>query len=119
VGYQRPVRLRPAPPSLRHILPSRTAIVGERKHVSVLFADIRRSTALIDQLDAEQALEILSPVLRVATDLLPEHHGFVNQTREDGIMALFGALITNDDHALKHATPPQVRISFTCSTSTC
>ena len=76
-------------------------MVGERKHVTVLFADVRGSTALIDQLDPEQALEILAPVLKFLMDTVHKFEGFANQSRGDGIMALFGAPIASEDHAVQ------------------
>jgi class 3 adenylate cyclase/tetratricopeptide (TPR) repeat protein len=80
---------------------SGNAMLGERKHVTVLFADVRGSTALIDQLDPEQALELLGPVIKVLMDAVHQHDGFVNQTRGDGIMALFGAPLAHEDHAIR------------------
>ena len=74
---------------------------GERKHVTVLFADIRGSTALIDRLDPEEALEMLGPVLQVLMDAIHQHDGFMNQARGDGVMALFGAPIATEDHAVQ------------------
>ena len=74
---------------------------GERKHVTVLFADVRGSTALIDRLDPEEALEILGPVLQVLMDGIHQHDGFMNQARGDGVMALFGAPIATEDHAVQ------------------
>jgi class 3 adenylate cyclase/tetratricopeptide (TPR) repeat protein len=90
------------PPDLvQRILRSGGATLGERKHVTVLFADMRGSTALIEQLDPEAALQILRPVLRSLMEAVHEHDGFVNQTLGDGIMALFGAPIASEDHALQ------------------
>ncbi|WP_213289927.1 adenylate/guanylate cyclase domain-containing protein [Bradyrhizobium sp. sGM-13] len=76
-------------------------MLGERKQVTVLFADIRGSTALIDRLDPEEALEILGPVLQLLMDAIHQHDGFVNQVRGDGVMALFGAPIASEDHAVQ------------------
>jgi class 3 adenylate cyclase/tetratricopeptide (TPR) repeat protein len=83
------------------ILRSGGAMLGERKHVTVIFADVRDSTALIDQLDPEEALQILGPVLKSLMDAVHHHDGFVNQTLGDGIMALFGAPIAREDHAVQ------------------
>ena len=90
------------PPELvERILHSGGAMSGERKHVTVLFADVRGSTALIDKLDPEEALEILGPILQVLMDATHQHDGFVNQARGDGVMALFGAPIATEDHAVQ------------------
>lgn len=90
------------PPGLaKHIQRSGNAILGERKHVTVVFADILESTQLIDQLDPEEALGVLAPLLRLLMDAVHQHEGFVNQTLGDGIMALFGAPIASEDHAVQ------------------
>jgi class 3 adenylate cyclase/tetratricopeptide (TPR) repeat protein len=86
---------------VERILRSGSAIFGERKHVTVLFADVRGSTALIDKLDPEEALGVLGPVLQVLMDAIHQHDGFVNQARGDGVMALFGAPIAIEDHAVQ------------------
>lgn len=74
---------------------------GERKHVTVLFADIRGSTELIDGLDPEEALEVIGPILQRIMDAVHQHDGLVNQTRGDGVMALFGAPIASEDHGVQ------------------
>lgn len=83
------------------ILHSGGSMFGERKHVTVLFADVGGSTALIDGLDPEEALEMLGPVLQVLMDAIHQHDGFMNQARGDGVMALFGAPIATEDHAVQ------------------
>jgi class 3 adenylate cyclase/tetratricopeptide (TPR) repeat protein len=83
------------------IVRSGASMLGERKHVTVLFADIRGSTSLIDPLDPEEALEVIGPVLKRLMDAIHQHDGLVNQTRGDGIMALFGAPIASEDHAVQ------------------
>ena len=80
------------PPHLTEkILASRSALEGERKQVTVLFADIKGSTELIQGLDPEQARSILDPVLHAMMDAVHRYEGTVNQVLGDGIMALFGA----------------------------
>ena len=69
--------------------------------MTVLFADIRGSTELIDGLDPEEALEVIGPILKRLMDAVHQHDGLVNQTRGDGVMALFGAPIASEDHAVQ------------------
>ncbi|MFI4986193.1 MAG: adenylate/guanylate cyclase domain-containing protein, partial [Alphaproteobacteria bacterium] len=83
------------------ILSSRLTLAGERKQVTVLFADIRGSTELIQGLDPEQALEQLDPGLRVMMDAVHRYEGVVSRVQGDGIMALFGAPIAHEDHAVR------------------
>ena len=83
------------------ILASRTSLEGERKQVTVLFADIKDSTELIRDLDPEAAQQLLDPVIHRMMDAVHRFEGTVNQVLGDGIMALFGAPIAHEDHALR------------------
>ena len=83
------------------ILKSRNFIEGERKLVTVLFADISGSTELIEGLDPEVARSLLDPALRRMIAAVHQYEGTVNQILGDGIMALFGAPIAHEDHALR------------------
>src|SRR6516165_4522333 len=90
------------PPYLAEkILTSRSALEGERKQVTVLFADIKDSTELIRGLDPEAAQQLLDPALHRMMDAVHRFEGTVNQVLGDGIMALFGAPIAHEDHALR------------------
>jgi class 3 adenylate cyclase/tetratricopeptide (TPR) repeat protein len=83
------------------ILTSRAALEGERKQITVLFADIKGSTALITDLDPEAAQQLLDPALHVMMDAVHRFEGTVNQVLGDGIMALFGAPLAHEDHAVR------------------
>ena len=83
------------------ILASRQSLEGERKQVTVLFADIRDSMKLIENRDPEEAQKIIDPVLQVMMDAVHRYEGTVNQVLGDGIMALFGAPLAHEDHALR------------------
>lgn len=83
------------------ILASRRFIEGERKQVTVLFADIRGSTGVIEKLDPEEVRKYFDPVLHIMMDAVHRYEGTVNQVLGDGIMALFGAPLTHEDHALR------------------
>src|SRR5262245_2811525 len=90
------------PPYLTEkILDARPRLEGERKQVTVLFADIKDSTELIRDLDPEAAQQLLDPALRHMMDAVHRYEGTVNQVLGDGIMALFGAPIAHEDHALR------------------
>jgi tetratricopeptide (TPR) repeat protein len=75
--------------------------VGERKQVTVLFADIKDSTELIRGLDPEAAQQLLDPAIHRMMAAVHRFEGTVNQVLGDGIMALFGAPIAHEDHALR------------------
>src|SRR5712664_3489164 len=90
------------PPYLAEkILTSRSALEGERKHVTVLFADLKGSTELIAGLDPEEARQLLDPALHRMMDAVHRYEGTVNQVLGDGIMALFGAPVAHEDHAVR------------------
>src|SRR4029453_19638989 len=78
----------------------RPALEGERKQVTVLFADVRGSMELLVDRDPEEARKLLDPVLERMMDAVHRFEGTVNQVMGDGIMALFGAPIAHEDHAV-------------------
>jgi class 3 adenylate cyclase/tetratricopeptide (TPR) repeat protein len=97
-----PAPLAYTPPYLAEkILTTRSALEGERKQVTVLFADLKDSTELIRGLDPEAAQRLLDPALQRMMDAVHRFEGTVNQVLGDGIMALFGAPIAHEDHALR------------------
>ena len=83
------------------ILTSRAALEGERKQVTVLFADLKGSMELLADRDPEEARKILDPVLERMMDAVHHYEGTVNQVMGDGIMALFGAPLAHEDHAVR------------------
>src|SRR5437762_3723751 len=83
------------------ILTSRAALEGERKQVTILFADLKGSMELLADRDPEEARTILDPVLELMMEAVHRFEGTVNQVMGDGIMALFGAPIAHEDHALR------------------
>src|SRR6266403_5760692 len=90
------------PPHLaERILTSRAALEGERKQVTVLFADLKGSMELLADRDPEEARKILDPVLQLMMDAVHRYEGTVNQVMGDGIMALFGAPLAHEDHAVR------------------
>jgi class 3 adenylate cyclase len=83
------------------ILATKAALEGERKQVTVLFADLKGSMELLADRDPEEARKILDPVLRHMMDAVHRDEGTVNQVMGDGIMALFGAPIAHEDHPVR------------------
>jgi class 3 adenylate cyclase len=83
------------------ILTSKTALEGERKQVTVLFADLKGSMELLADRDPEEARKILDPVLELMMEAVHRYEGTVNQVMGDGIMALFGAPLAHEDHAVR------------------
>src|SRR5204862_6345737 len=83
------------------ILTSKAALEGERKQVTVLFADLKGSMELLADRDPEEARKILDPVLDRMIEAGHRYEGTVNQVMGDGIMALFGAPLAHEDHAVR------------------
>src|SRR5215470_3593174 len=81
------------------ILASRTALEGERKQVTVLFADVKGSMELEEQLDPEEWSQIMNRFFSLLSAGVERFEGFVDKFTGDGIMALFGAPIAHEDHA--------------------
>ncbi|HEV8717714.1 MAG TPA: adenylate/guanylate cyclase domain-containing protein, partial [Candidatus Binatia bacterium] len=77
---------------------ARGATDGERKTITALFADLKGSTALIEDLDPEKARRLIDPVLQLMMDAVHRYEGYVAQSLGDGIFALFGAPIAHEDH---------------------
>src|SRR4029434_10718062 len=80
---------------------SKTALEGERKQVTVLFADLKGSMELLADRDPEEARKLLDPVLELMMEAVHRYEGTVNQVMGDGIMALFGAPLAHEDHAVR------------------
>jgi class 3 adenylate cyclase/tetratricopeptide (TPR) repeat protein len=83
------------------ILTSKSALEGERKQVTVLFADLKGSMELLADRDPEDARKLLDPVVEHMMEAVHRYEGTVNQVMGDGIMALFGAPLAHEDHAVR------------------
>ena len=83
------------------ILTSKAALEGERKQVTVLFADLRGSMELLADRDPEEARQLLDAVIERMMEAVHRYEGTVNQVMGDGIMALFGAPLAHEDHAVR------------------
>ena len=81
------------------ILTTRTALEGERKIVTVLFADVTNFTTLSEKLDPEEIHEIMDGCFKIIMDEIHKYEGTINQFTGDGVMALFGAPLAHEDHA--------------------
>src|SRR5215469_3276963 len=88
----RTVRIAPEQP------PSSAAIDAERKTVTALFADIKGSTELEQDLDPEEARAIIDPALKLMIEAVQRYDGYIVQSTGDGIFALFGAPVAHEDH---------------------
>ena len=85
----------------QRIIESRYALEGERKQVTVLFADIKGSMALIAGTDPDFAAQLIDPAVEAMMAAVHRFDGTVNRVQGDGIMALFGAPVAQEDHALR------------------
>src|SRR6266576_3401839 len=83
------------------ILTARTEVEGERKQITVLFADIKGSMEFFADRDPEATQKLLDPVLEHMIEAVHRYEGTVNRVMGDGIMALFGAPIAHEDHAVR------------------
>ena len=92
------------PPHLAEkIRTSRGTLEGERKQVTVLFADMKGSLELLADRDPEDARRMLDPVLGVMMEAVHRYEGTVNQVLGDGVMAIFGAPVAHENHAVRAA----------------
>jgi class 3 adenylate cyclase/tetratricopeptide (TPR) repeat protein len=89
------------PHLLQAVLKNRTVMEGERKQVTVVFCDVAGSTELAQRLGEESMHTAMDRVLRLAAEVVHHHGGTVNQYLGDGLMALFGAPIALEDHAVR------------------
>src|SRR5690349_13413164 len=87
----------PAPVSIT-AEPAAGAVDGERKTVTALFADIKGSMELMEDLDPEEARAIVDPALKLMIDAVHRYGGYVAQSTGDGVFALFGAPVAHEDH---------------------
>jgi class 3 adenylate cyclase len=90
-----------AGPTVHQAVVQRRAGDGERKRVTVLFADLQGSTAAIEGLDPEAALGQIEPVVQIMMRLVHRYEGVVCRRLGDGILALFGAPVAHEDHAVR------------------
>jgi class 3 adenylate cyclase/tetratricopeptide (TPR) repeat protein len=81
------------------ILNNRSSIEGERKLVTVLFADVANYTSIAEKLDPEEVHQIMDGCFKMLMDKIHGYEGTVNQFTGDGVMALFGAPVAHEDHA--------------------
>jgi class 3 adenylate cyclase len=81
------------------ILNNRSSIEGERKLVTVLFADVANYTSIAEKLDPEEVHQIMDGCFKILMDKIHKYEGTINQFTGDGVMALFGAPVAHEDHA--------------------
>src|SRR5262249_41396754 len=108
LGQQTPAAVEPPDPRsytpkhlAERILTSRSALEGERKQVTVLFADVKGSMDLAEQVDPEEWHKIMDRFFAMLSEGVHRFEGTINQFTGDGIMALFGAPIAHEDHTAR------------------
>lgn len=97
-GYNEPKSYTPKSIAEK-IITSRSLMEGERKLVTVLFADVANYTSIAEKLDPEEIYQVMDGCFRILLDQVHRYEGTVNQFTGDGIMALFGAPLAHEDHA--------------------
>ena len=81
------------------ILTTRSSIEGERKLMTVLFADVAGYTSISEKLDPEEVHQIMDGCFKILMDEIHKYEGTINQFTGDGVMALFSAPVAHEDHA--------------------
>jgi len=81
------------------ILTTRSSIEGEHKLVTVFFADVANYTSMSEKLDPEEVHHIMDGAFKILMDEIHKYEGTINQFTGDGVMALFGAPVSHEDHA--------------------
>lgn len=98
MDYDRPKSYTP-PYLANKILENRNAIEGERKLVTVLFADVANYTSMAEKLDPEEVHQLMDGCFKILLDEIHRCEGTINQFTGDGVMAIFGAPVANEEHA--------------------
>jgi class 3 adenylate cyclase len=91
-------RAQPRPLQSSDAIPATEVVDGERKTVTALFADIKGSMELMEDLDPEEARTIIDPALKLMIEAVHRYDGYIVQSTGDGIFALFGAPVAHEDH---------------------
>lgn len=81
------------------ILTTCSSLEGERRLVTVLFADLANYTALSEKQEPEEVHQIKDGCFKILMDEIHKYEGTINQFTGDGVMALFGAPVAHEDHA--------------------
>ena len=98
IDYSEPQSYTPKPLATK-ILTTRSSIEGERKLVTVLFADVANYTSISEKLDPEEVHQIMDGCFRILVDETHRYEGTIDKFTGDGVMALFGAPVAHEDHA--------------------